>query len=230
MSPQLAFELPHVPALGGEDFYVSASNAQAAKLINAWPDWTNPISIVSGPQGTGKTHLVNVWRARSGAACYAAKDVEAAVVRAVNEPGPVAIEDLDGGPFNENAAFHLLNLAREHKFDVLLTGRLPPGDWEIKLPDLRSRLRSAALVTIETPDEVLLRAVLVKLFADRQLTVTPDVVDYLAPRIERTMAGAQKAIAALDKAALAEQRAVTRAFAARIIPSIITDEAVGETP
>ena len=89
MSPQLAFELPHVPALGGEDFYVSASNAQAAKLISAWPDWTNPISIVSGPQGTGKTHLVNVWRARSGATCYAADDLEAAVVRAVSEPGGV---------------------------------------------------------------------------------------------------------------------------------------------
>jgi chromosomal replication initiation ATPase DnaA len=95
---------------------------------------------------------------------------------------------------------------------------------------LRSRLRSAALVTIETPDEVLLRAVLVKLFADRQLTVTPDVVDYLAPRIERSMAGAQKAVAALDKAALREQRAVTRAFAARIISAIITDEAASETP
>ncbi|MEJ2123780.1 MAG: DnaA/Hda family protein [Alphaproteobacteria bacterium] len=216
--------------MGGDDFYVSASNNLAAKLVSDWPDWTNPISIVTGPQGTGKTHLVNVWRARSGAACYTAKDMKVAVATAVNELGPVAIEDLDHAAFDEHSAFHLLNLAREHKFDVLLTGRRPPGEWEIKLPDLRSRLRSAALVTIETPDEALLRAVLVKLFADRQLSVTPDVVDYLLPRIERTMAGAQQAVAALDKAAFAERRAVTRAFAARVIPAMITYEASGETP
>lgn len=229
MSPQLTLELPHVPASGDEDFYVSASNENAAKLINAWPDWANPICIVTGPQGSGKSHLINVWRARSDAAHYAAADIGAAVQRAVNAPGPVAVEDIDAGPFNEHAAFHLLNLAREHRFDVLMTGRRPPGEWTIALPDLRSRLRSAALVTIEAPDEALLRVVLVKLFADRQLTVTPDVIDYVLPRIERSMAAAQNAVDVLDKAALAERRGVTRAFAAKVMPALTADEAADET-
>lgn len=218
MHRQLTLELPHIPALGREDFFVSASNEQAARLVNAWPDWPNPVSIVAGPEGAGKTHLVNVWRARSGAACHMADAIEAAVAGAVESPGPVAIEDMDGTLANEHAAFHLLNLAREHRFDVLISARRPPGEWAISLPDLRSRLRSAALVNIGEPDETLLRAVLVKLFADRQLSIAPDIIDYLMLRMERSMASAQNLVAALDRAALAERRAVTRALASKVLP------------
>lgn len=214
---QLVLELPYVPALGGEDFLVSASNERAVKLISAWPDWVNRIVILSGPEGAGKTHLVNVWRARSGATAYAAAAIPEAVDAALRRPGPVAIEDFDRGAVDEQAAFHLLNLARERGFDMLITGRLAPGDWRVALPDLRSRLRSAALVTIEEPDEPLLGAVLVKLFADRQLAVSPDVIEYIMPRMERSTAAAAMLVEALDKAALAERRSVTRHLAAKLM-------------
>lgn len=214
---QLTFELPHVPALGDEDFFVSASNQTAFNLINGWPDWTNPICILGGPEGAGKTHLVNVWRARSGAVYFPASAVGKAVEAVLSQPQPVAIENIDLAPFDEYAAFHLLNLARERKFDVLLTGRSLPGEWSIALPDLRSRLRSAALICIEPPDDALLRAVLVKLFMDRQLSVAPETIDYLLPRMERSMAGAAKIVDMLDKTALAERRAVTRPLASKLM-------------
>lgn len=214
---QLTFELPHVPALGDEDFFVSTSNQTAVNLINSWPDWTNPICIIAGPEGAGKTHLVNVWRARCDAIYLPASAVGEAVEAVLKQPQPVALEDIDAGPFDEHGAFHLLNLARERKFDVLLTGRSLPGEWLIALPDLRSRLRSAALVRIEAPDDALLRAVLVKLFMDRQLSVGPEIIDYLLPRMERSMAGAAKIVDMLDKAALAERRAVTKALASKLM-------------
>ncbi len=217
MHSQLVFQLPHIPALGSEDFFVSKSNAQAVKLVEAWPDWAGPVAVLSGPEGSGKTHLANVWRARSGAEAFGASQVGAAVERALDGGGPVVIEDVDQAPGDENAAFHLLNLARERRFDVLITARTQPGAWQISLPDLRSRLRSAALVTIEEPDEALLGAVLVKLFADRQIAVEPDVVAYLLKRMERSMAAAQKLVDVLDRAALAERRRVTRALAAKFV-------------
>lgn len=213
---QLAFELPHVPALGSEDFFISASNEQAVKLVEAWPDWPAPAAVIAGPRGSGKSHLANVWRARSGAASFPAGELGAAVESALSPAPSVVIEDIDQGAFDEHAAFHLLNLAREKGFSVLITARSQPGAWEIALPDLRSRLRSAALVTIAAPDEALLGAVLVKLFADRQLAVEPGVVAYLLRRMERSMAAAQTAVEALDKASLAERRRVTRALAARL--------------
>lgn len=217
MTSQLAFELPHIPAFGGDDFLVSASNEKAAKLVASWPGWVNPICIISGPPGSGKTHLVNVWRARSGCSVHAAAAIGEAIAAALARPEPVAIEDADSGALDENAMFHLLNLAREKRFDVLITGRSLPGLWQIALPDLRSRLRSAALVSIEGPDETLLRAVLVKLFADRQLAVSPDVIEYIMLRMERSMAAAVAMVDALDKAALAERKGVTRPLAAKVV-------------
>ena len=218
MTPsQLVFDLPHIPALGSEDFLVSASNERAVKLIAAWPDWANPVVVMTGPEGAGKTHLANVWRARSGADAYAAADMGAAVDRAVSTGGPVIIEDIDKAAVDEHAAFHLLNLAKERRFDVLITARTAPGEWRIALPDLRSRLRSAALVTIDKPDEALIGAVIVKLFADRQLSVEPGVVGYVLRRMERSMAAAQRLVETIDRAALAERRRVTRALTARLL-------------
>ncbi len=212
---QLVFELPHIPALGSEDFFISASNEKAVGLIRAWPDWPSPIAVLTGPEGSGKTHLVNVWRARSGAETFAASDVGKAVERVCDRPGPVVMEDIDRTAFDEHSAFHLLNLARERRFEVLITARTQPGAWAVSLPDLRSRLRSAALVTIEEPDEALLGAVLVKLFTDRQISVEPGVVGYLLRRMERSMAAAQKLVEALDLAAFAERRRVTRGLASK---------------
>lgn len=217
MASQLVLELPHIPALGGEDFLVSAANETAVRLVSSWPDWTNPICIITGPEGCGKTHLVNVWRARSGASAFAAASIREAIAAVLAEPAPVAIEDIDDGRVDEHAAFHLLNLARERRFDILITGRTPPGNLDIALPDLRSRLRSAAWVPIEEPDDALLRAVLVKLFADRQLAVGPEVIDYVMPRMERSMAAAALVVNALDKAALAARKPITRPLAAKVL-------------
>ncbi len=218
MTPsQLVFELPHIPALGSEDFFVSQSNEQAVKLIDSWPGWPFRCAILSGPQGAGKTHLVNVWRGRSGARAFAATEIRQAVEVVKNEPTAVAIEDFDHASIDEHAAFHLLNLARETGFDVLITAREQPGGWTIDLPDLRSRLRSAALVTIQEPDEALLSAVLIKLFADRQLQVEPGVVGYILKRADRSMAAMQSVVDMLDRAALAERRRVTKALAAKVL-------------
>ena len=213
---QLVFELPHIPALGSEDFFISASNQQAVRLIEAWPDWPAPFAVIAGPQGSGKTHLANVWRARSGAAAFDALEVRKAAEQAREGAAGVVLENIDHGAIDEHAAFHLLNLARERGFNMLITARTQPGAWDISLPDLRSRLRSAALVTIEEPDEALLSAVLVKLFADRQISVEPGVIGYILKRMERSMAAASGLVEALDRAALAERRRVTRALASRL--------------
>jgi chromosomal replication initiation ATPase DnaA len=215
-----------MPSLDGDDFLVSGSNEQAVKLINAWPDWPDRIAVLSGPQGAGKTHLVNVWRAMSGARSFPVLALPEAVALVLERPLPIAIEDFDGQRVDEHTAFHLINLARERRFDMLITARRPPGEWRIGLADLRSRLRSAALVTIDEPDEALLGAVLVKLFADRQLSVEPGVIGYLMRRMERSMAAAQILVDGLDRAALAEKRAVTRALAAKLFSAEAPGEAL----
>jgi chromosomal replication initiation ATPase DnaA len=211
---QLVLELPHRQALGAEDFLVSQSNAAAVALIDAWPAWDHPALLAVGPQGSGKSHLAQVWRSRSGAAPIAAAALDEAALAALEAERAIVVEDIDRGITSERMLFHILNLAREERYSVLLTSRTAPGEFTVGLPDLRSRLRALPLVTLGPPDEALLKALLVKLFADRQLAVEPHVVSYLALHMGRSMEEASRVVAAVDRLSLARHRKVTRAIAA----------------
>ena len=150
-SRQLLLDLAQRPALGAEDFLVSASNQAAADMIDRWPDWPHASIVVVAPAHAGKTHLANVWRLKSArgppqAGALREEDVASA-------KGALLVEDLHAGIANERVLFHLLNLVREHQLSMLLTSRVPPGELEVRLPDLRSRLRALPLVTIARPDE-----------------------------------------------------------------------------
>lgn len=220
---QLTLELPHLAALGAEDFLVSSANAHAVELIGAWPRWPRPSVAVIGPQGAGKSHLANVWRSRSGASLVEAGEIGEATIALFERERCLVVEDIDRGVADERILFHILNLAREHGGHVLLTSRVALGEIPIALPDLRSRLRALPLVTIDPPDEALLKAVLVKLFSDRQLSVEPHVVNYLALHIERSMEAATRVVAAADRLALARQRRVTRAIAGEALAAVAQD-------
>jgi chromosomal replication initiation ATPase DnaA len=212
---QLVLDLPHRPALEAADFLVSRSNQAAADFIDRWPDWPQPCALVVAPAHAGKSHLANVWRLKSQAARLDAGRLGEADIAWTGSA--LLVEDLHGGIGHERVLFHLLNLARERRMTMLLTSRVPPGELEVALPDLRSRLRALPIVTIDPPDEALLKAVLVKHFADRQLSVEPHVIAFLALRIERSMEAAATIVAGIDAAALASHRKVTRALAADVL-------------
>jgi chromosomal replication initiation ATPase DnaA len=219
---QLVFDLPHREAQGMEDFLLSRSNAAAVELVDRWPNWVHPAAMVSGPSGAGKTHLAHVWAGRSSAVVLAAAELCDATVDVLGRHGQLVVEDVDRAPFDERVLFHLLNLTREKGFSLLITSRAAPGELAIALPDLRSRLRALPLAAIAAPDEALLKAVLVKLFADRQLDVEPHVVGYLALHMEQSMQAANEVVAAADRLALARQRRVSRTVAAEALASVGT--------
>ncbi|MGQ0672326.1 MAG: hypothetical protein ACT4N2_05530 [Hyphomicrobium sp.] len=217
---QLVLELPHVAAFGAEDFLISSSNRSAIEVVDRWPDWAHPVSVVCGPERSGKSHLVHVWQLRSGAAILSAQDLSEASVTLIEQGAHLAVEDIDRGIADERILFHLINLARERKRTILFTSRLRPGDLEVRLPDLRSRLRAAPVIEIEAPDTALLKAVLIKLFADRQLPVEPHVVNHLALHLERSFSAADQVVAEADRLALSLGRRVTRAVAAAALRSV----------
>lgn len=221
---QLVLDLPHRTASEAEDFLVSDANAAAIAIVDRWPDWPHWAVVVAGPEGSGKSHLVNVWRSRSGAAAVEAQTFGEAAVAQLTDLRALAVENLEAGVGDERALFHALNLAREHKFSILLTSRRAPGDLAIALPDLRSRLRALPLVAIEPPDQHLLQGMLVKLFADRQLAIEPQLIVHLVRHMERSAGAAQRLVAEIDRRALIAHRKVTRALATEALASLQTDE------
>lgn len=207
---QLTFDLPHRAALGAEDFLVSDCNFAAVKLIDAWPEWTDHVQLLTGPAASGKTHLVRVWQERSGAQALKPENFDMAFIEDQPEGAPLVVEDADRAGYDEKALFHLLNLAREKRLFVLLTARDDPSRWGTALPDLLSRLNGVPAVDIGAPDEALLRTVMLKHFTDRQLDIDPKVLEYLALRVERSLAAAAAAVEAVDQAALASGRKINR--------------------
>ena len=207
---QLTLDLPHRAALGAEDFLVSECNLAAVRLIDAWPDWQGHVQLLIGPPASGKTHLARVWQALSGAAALAPEQLAMDFVDFMSPGTPLVVEDGDRVAYDEKALFHLLNLAREKRLFVLLTARSAPSRWPFSLPDLLSRLNAVPAVEIGPPDEALIRTVMLKHFADRQLDIDPKVLTYLALHVDRSLAAAEAAVAAVDRAALATGRKISR--------------------
>jgi chromosomal replication initiation ATPase DnaA len=213
---QLALALDHAESFAREDFLEGPSNAAGVALIDNWPDWPNGAMFLAGPPGSGKSHLAAIWSERTGARFHAARALETPMLPAALATGALVVEDMAPDRIDERTVFHLLNLAREEGASVLMTGRSSPSGWALSIPDLASRLRAIPVVALAHPDEALLRAVIVKLFADRQLAVDESLIGYLASRIERSFPAAQQAVEALDREALRQRRAVTRGLAAEI--------------
>lgn len=214
MAKQLGMDFGPRPKYARDHFLRSACNAAAHDWIMRWPDWPAPALALHGQARSGKTHLAHIWAERASGRIVDAADLSLDAVAEL-AGRPVAIERAEAVE-EPRALLHLYNLQRESGAHLLLVARTPPARWPLRLPDLASRLQAAPAVEIGPPDDELFRALLVKLAADRQLLMGPDVVHYLTQRLERTFAAAEAAVSALDRAALGK-RAVTIPLAGEIV-------------
>jgi chromosomal replication initiation ATPase DnaA len=215
---QLAFDLPNAEALTRADFFVSPSNALALQTVEGWQTWPDRKLLLIGPEGAGKTHLAHIWAAMTGAVIVQATDL-ARTDLSTFEGRRIAVEDADRIGTAEAALFHLHNLVAATGA-LLLTASTPPRDWRLTLPDLASRLQATAIARLDAPDDALLSAVLIKLFADRQIRVPPNLIPYLVSRMPRSIGAARALVAALDAKALASRRPVTRALAGSLVEEL----------
>jgi len=213
---QLLLALDHSESFARDDFLAGPSNSAALNLIERWPDWPSRVMALIGPEGSGKSHLASIWAAEAGARTISARALAHSDLPAAFATGALVLEDLDADGLDERALFHLINLAREEAAFVLVTARAAPATLALGIRDLTSRLRAVPMVFLAPPDDTLLRALIVKLGADRQLTFDEPLVTYLANRIERSFAAARAAVLRLDEEALRQHRPVTKVLAAEL--------------
>lgn len=193
MNAQIPLSFPVHESLHARDFMALPCNERALDWINKYPDWHYPALIVYGEKGCGKTHLLNLLMDRL-------------------DENDVVIDDAEavfGDDGAETDLFHRFNQAKESGNFLILAMSKNMAQQDVGLPDLASRLRAAPSVEIESPDEISLQAVLVKLFHDRQLNVEPGVIAYILPRIERSFASVQSLVQKVDEQSLSAKRSVT---------------------
>jgi chromosomal replication initiation ATPase DnaA len=228
MPKQLPLKLPVRTAMGREDFFVSPANSAAVALIDQWPNWPSYGAILSGPPGSGKTHLSEVFRERTNALHALARNIQLETIPSLLSGPALIVEEIDSSDVNERAFFHLLNLVRQENLSLLLTSSAEPAKLGFKLPDLRSRINALPSVAILSPDDPLLRAVLVKSFADRQLAVSEPILSYLVQRMPRSLDAARTIVNEIDNVALSERAELTRPFVARILSRMVNLELFDE--
>lgn len=210
MTAQLPLEFPHRPDYGEAAFVPAESNAAARLWLDRSDEWPCGRLALWGEAGCGKTHLLRIWAQRRGAV-----PIEGADLRGTRLSGPLAIDDASAA--DEQALLHALNEAGEDGRPALLADRLPPARWATSLPDLASRLRAMTAAQIEPAEDALLRMLLARLLADRQLAVAEPVQDWVLARLPRTPAAVLAAAVALDRAGLAAGARITRALAAEAL-------------
>lgn len=210
---QIPFTLPHRAAHGREDFMIGPSNASAVDWIDRWPNWPTPFLIVNGPAASGKTHLAAVWREQSAAQTVKPDMLAEHSADHIAVLGDhLLIDNVDpwlGTREAEETLFHLYNMFKEEKRSILLTTRAAAAHIHFVIADLASRMRGAPCATIMSPDDTLLRNIIIKLFGDRQLSIGDDVLKYLIPRMERSFVAARDIVSKSDSLALSQKRSIS---------------------
>lgn len=211
-SGQLTLELGHTPAHGEADFLVGDGNALAHGRITAFPHWPDPVTLLTGPAKSGKSHLARIFADRSGARFAGTGDLEALATE--GGTAPLIVEDVDRLDYDEAGLFHLLNQSMREQRPILLTAREDIANWPLATDDVRSRVRRATAYTLELTDDIQLSQMFVKLFGDRQIKVDPRIIGYLVARMERSAEEVVILADLMDRLALARGTAITRSIAA----------------
>lgn len=183
---QLALPLAWPADPGDNGFLVSASNRDAVQLLEDWTAWPVRTALLVGPRRSGRSLIARIFARKSGG---------------------VVMDDAQRAP--EEALFHAWNRAEAAKRPLLLVAEKAPPIWEIALPDLRSRVAASPLAQIGPPDDPLMRALVERGLAGRGLDARPELIDWVASRIERSYDVIAATIAALDAAAMERRRGLS---------------------
>ena len=212
MKNQISLNLTFKKDYSVKSFITSNCNIEASNLVNFWPSnkFQNNVSCIFGPSGCGKTHLANVW----------AHNNEAIFIEKLNEDiffkksiKKYIFEDLNNlDNFSEVDLFHLLNIIKETKSYLLFTSKIHPSKIPWKLKDLSSRIKTIFCISINAPDEILIKKLIKKLFEDRQLFISDDLINFSLKRIERSFKSVYKFVEIIDNASLSNNKPLTKSL------------------
>ncbi len=214
---QYPLSLSFRPARGRDDFLVGPCNEEAVAWVDLYPDWPQPLAVLTGGPGSGKTHLLSVWGEKSGALWLEGASLSTdGLDKTLGTCTVVALDGADNVP-DPVSLFHLINMMRERSGTLVLASRVLPARWSAGPADLHSRLRAGLQLSLGEADEDFLSAVLMKHFDDRQLKVGPEVLNYLKVRLPRTFDAVRRIADEIDRLSLAEKRSITIHLAKRAL-------------
>lgn len=208
---QLPLPFKHLPQFHQHSYVVGEGNKLAFQWLQEWPNWSTPGLVIHGPIGAGKTHLAYIWQNLAKATYLKAYNLtQTQVATLIEAPNHVVIDEFTAPNFQqEQLLFHLYNVIKGAKKSLLVMSPVSPKSWKISLPDLRSRLSTLGVVSLEDPDDNLIKAIMLKRFSDYQVIVDERTLNYLLHHVERSYPAIHRWIDILYQHSLANHRRIT---------------------
>ena len=207
MSKQLIFNFPFKKNYLSQDFYVSESNFNAFNLIESWPNWPSRLVNIFGPTGCGKTHLINILKSKIQSKLILEKDVDAETLTEYKIRECLIIDDFNN-KIRENILYSIINLALQDNKYLIISSKISLKEFETKLDDLKSRLKSFFEIGINLPTDDMIRVILTKNFSDKQIEISEKNIEYILKNIERSYEKINSFSNSIDSLSLTKARPV----------------------
>ena len=182
---QLIFKFPFKTNYFEEDFYVSENNFEAYKLIESWPKWSSRFINIFGPSGCGKTHLANIFNKKFNSFFISASELNNNILSSIKAKECLIIDDCKNN-VEEKLFYSVLNQAHLSNQYIIVNSTKPIQSFEVKLNDLKSRLKSFVNIGIDLPTDELIKVIISKNFSDKQVKIESKALEYIIKNIDRS--------------------------------------------
>ena len=204
---QLLFELDHKKNFNEHDFYVSKSNFYAYNIIDKWPKWEKKILNIFGEKFSGKTHLANIFKSKTNALLINASKINEEIFKKIKLFENIIIDDFEKN-YDEKLIYSIFNLADQDNKYMLINSLIPINEIEFKLPDMISRSKNCLSAKIESPDDDLIFAIILKNFSDRQIKIEKKIIEFIINRIDRSYSKIYEFIYKIDELSLKKKKPI----------------------
>jgi chromosomal replication initiation ATPase DnaA len=204
---QLIFKFPFKTNYFEEDFYVSANNFKAYKLIESWPKWSSKFVNIFGPSGCGKTHLANIFKQKINSFFIKASDLNNDSLSAIKIKECLIIDDYKNN-VDEKLFYSILNQCLLSNQYIIINSLKSIQSFEFKLNDLKSRFSSFVAIGIGLPTDELIKVIISKNFSDKQVKIDEKLLVYILKNIDRSYEGIFDLIDKLDNFSLSTGKSI----------------------
>ncbi len=219
MSEQLIFNFPFKRSYLSQDFYVSENNVQAFKLIESWPKWTSRFINIFGPNGSGKTHLLNILKNKIESVLFTASKVNSDILTKYKLRECLIIDDYKNN-IDEKLLYSIVNMGFQDNKYLIISSLSPLKSFNIKLDDLSSRFTSFVEIGIDLPTDDLIRVILTKNFSDKQISITKKNIEYILKNIDRSFEKINSFTNSIDNLSLVKSSAINLNLIKKVLKEI----------
>tara|TARA_B100000427_G_scaffold322288_1_gene324076 strand:- start:467 stop:1123 length:657 start_codon:yes stop_codon:yes gene_type:complete len=204
---QLLLDFGHKKNFTDQDYYVSKSNYFAFNLINKWPNWEKRILNICGEKFSGKTHLANIFKSKTNAFLVKENKIDEAIFNKIKLSENIIIDDFKN-TLDEKITYSIFNLIDQDNKFLLVNSLEPINEIHFKLPDMVSRSKNCLFAKIDSPDDDLIFAIILKNLSDRQIQLEKKMIEFIINRIDRSYSKIYEFIYKIDEISLKKKKPI----------------------